>query len=312
MSDEENTTTSIVLLGNLSEGFRAVGPFPDHDAAASHTLDGWIMALKSAGDGKDGKSIQLSPYNQGPYTKRGNIHDLEYYDGPLISAQMCRAKEDVPVIEVAIDSRAAETDGFTVYTRFSKEDLQTMLRMLEDPVIEVPVHCPAYLGTATRCLTCDPLPVETVEPGFWIVVDEESTPRRRLAAHATQASAEAWIGHQPDKAKVERGGYGIDGPCTDVDLVPMPDGTEEENTSLVPGDPGVHCVLVEGADADDCRAHPHEFVGVATAAHVPDLDYCNAAKDGVFDFTCRKCRVLGSIKVTNDDINWDDDGKGCT
>lgn len=100
--------------------------------------------------------VTLTPYDQGAYTHRGNIHDLEYYDGPLISAQMCRAKEDVPVIEVAIDNRAAETDGFTVYTRFSKEDLQTMLRMLEDPVVEKPQRCPAYSGTGERCTTCDP------------------------------------------------------------------------------------------------------------------------------------------------------------
>lgn len=220
-------------------------------------------------------NVDLTDYDQGAYTNRGNIHDLEYYDGPLISAQMCRAKEDVPVIEVAIDNRAAETDGFTVYTRFTKEDLLTMLRMLEDPVIEVPVHCPAYLGTATRCLTCDPLPVETEEPGFWVVVDEENKPRR-LSVHATQASAEAWIGHQPDKAKVERGGYGIDGPCTDVDLVPMPDGTEE-------------------------KTHPH----------VPDLNYASPAGQGIFDFTCKKCQCLGSIKVEAVDINWDDENKGC-
>ena len=101
------------------------------------------------------KSVVLEPYEEGAYTNRGNIHDLEYYDGPLISAQMCRAKEDVPVIEVAIDNRAAETDGSTVYTRFSKEDLQTMLRMLEDPVVEQPRRCPAYNGTGESCTTCD-------------------------------------------------------------------------------------------------------------------------------------------------------------
>lgn len=104
----------------------------------------------------DDKTISLSAYDPSGYTQRGNIHDLEYYDGPLLSAQMCRASGEVAVIEVAIDNRAAETDGFTVYTRFSKEDLETMLRMLDDRVVEVPVHCPAYLGTATRCTTCDP------------------------------------------------------------------------------------------------------------------------------------------------------------
>lgn len=102
-------------------------------------------------------NVDLTDYEQGAYTHRGNIHGLEYYDGPLISAQMCRAhKEDVPVIEVAIDNRAAETDGFTVYTRFSKEDLQTMLRMLEDPVVEQPQRCAAYSGTGERCMTCEP------------------------------------------------------------------------------------------------------------------------------------------------------------
>jgi hypothetical protein len=38
---------SIILTGNLSEGFRALGPFPDHDAAAGHTLEGWIMTLEA-------------------------------------------------------------------------------------------------------------------------------------------------------------------------------------------------------------------------------------------------------------------------
>lgn len=224
----------------------------------------------------DDKTISLSAYDPSGYTQRGNIHDLEYYDGPLISAQMCRAKEDVPVIEVAIDNRAAETDGFTVYTRFSKEDLQTMLRMLEDPVVEQPQRCPAYSGTGGRCLTCDPTPVATEEPGFWVVVDEENKPRR-LSAHATQASAETWIGHQPDKAKVERGGYGIEGPCYSLDLVPMPDGLDE-----------------------------------VTQPHVPDLAFASPAGGGIFDFSCKKCRVLGSIKVEASDINWDDDGKGCS
>lgn len=51
------------------------------------------------------------------------------------------------------------------------------------------------------------------------VIDEESAskPGERLTVlkrFATIREAETWIGEQPDKAKVQRGGYGIDAPET--------------------------------------------------------------------------------------------------
>lgn len=40
---------TIVLVGNLSEGFKAVGPFPDHDAAAAWATgaESWVMTLEA-------------------------------------------------------------------------------------------------------------------------------------------------------------------------------------------------------------------------------------------------------------------------
>lgn len=47
----------------------------------------------------------------------------------------------------------------------------------------------------------------------WLVTDEEARPLvKPLARFATEDEAAAWIGDQPDKAKVYRGGYGLEGP----------------------------------------------------------------------------------------------------
>ena len=49
---------SIILLGNLSDGFRAVGPFVDHDEAADATSEaGWIMTLETLEPGTLGRQV---------------------------------------------------------------------------------------------------------------------------------------------------------------------------------------------------------------------------------------------------------------
>lgn len=51
MSDKstEPEPMAVALYGNVSEGFTAVGPFPDFDSAAAwcegRPLDGWVMTL---------------------------------------------------------------------------------------------------------------------------------------------------------------------------------------------------------------------------------------------------------------------------
>lgn len=46
----------------------------------------------------------------------------------------------------------------------------------------------------------------------YAVVDHETTPPKVLGRFKSEAEASRWIGEQPDKAKVERGGFSIDGP----------------------------------------------------------------------------------------------------
>lgn len=46
----------------------------------------------------------------------------------------------------------------------------------------------------------------------WVVIDNEANPPRPLRWFATHDLAAQWIGEQPDKEKVNRGGYGLDGP----------------------------------------------------------------------------------------------------
>lgn len=50
----------------------------------------------------------------------------------------------------------------------------------------------------------------------WLVTDEETRPLiKPLGRFRTEDEASAWIGDQPDKAKVYRGGYGLEGPAED-------------------------------------------------------------------------------------------------
>jgi hypothetical protein len=52
---------------------------------------------------------------------------------------------------------------------------------------------------------------------LWVVIDNERKTRNgrllTLRRFFTEREASEWIGQRPDKAKVERGGYGLDGPA---------------------------------------------------------------------------------------------------
>ena len=106
-------------------------------------------------------SIQLTTRDEGFYKKRGNVHNLEYYDGPLLEAQMVVASEDTKLVEIFVDNRAAETDGYSIYFRVTRNDLETMLRMLDEQPVEKPRWCNASPGTdQSGCLVCTPGPHE--------------------------------------------------------------------------------------------------------------------------------------------------------
>jgi len=50
--EEQRPEAAVVLLGNMSEGYRAVGPFLDRDLASawSEGLDSWVCALENPFD----------------------------------------------------------------------------------------------------------------------------------------------------------------------------------------------------------------------------------------------------------------------
>jgi hypothetical protein len=50
---------------------------------------------------------------------------------------------------------------------------------------------------------------------MFTVTDEESDPIKVLGRFKTEAEASAWIGNQPDKEKIHRGGYGLNPPPDD-------------------------------------------------------------------------------------------------
>lgn len=62
-----------------------------------------------------------------------------------------------------------------------------------------------------------PLPAPPSADLPWLVTDDETGPRTTpLARFATEAEGSAFIGRQPDAAKVHRGGYGLEGPTDDA------------------------------------------------------------------------------------------------
>lgn len=93
----------------------------------------------------------------------GYTHDLEYYDGPLLSAQMRFASSGARVVEVIVDHRMAQTDGQSIYFRLSRSDLEKMLRIAD----EDPIAGPAMCGRSpdgdrnVPCPSCAPHPKET-------------------------------------------------------------------------------------------------------------------------------------------------------
>jgi hypothetical protein len=110
------------------------------------------------------KAITLPARDEAAYARRGCTHDLVYYDGPILSAQMCVAAEDTHVVEVAVDGRAAETDGYMVYLRLSREDLQCMLRILDEDPVETPKHCgQSPSGVRGPCPSCHPESSQTAD-----------------------------------------------------------------------------------------------------------------------------------------------------
>lgn len=96
--------------------------------------------------------LKLTSYDPGYYTGRGLIHDLEYYDGSLLSAQVCVAEGNTPMVELGVDTRMAETDGDTVYFRVSKRDLLAMLQVIEEQPVGVVKRCDP------GCPSCYPSP----------------------------------------------------------------------------------------------------------------------------------------------------------
>ena len=102
------------------------------------------------------QSVALGIREEAAYSRRGNYHYLEYYDGPLLTAQMCVASADSKVIEVTLDNRMADTDGYAVYTRFNREDLQRMLRILDEEPVDKPEACGDSPGSIHEhgCLAC--------------------------------------------------------------------------------------------------------------------------------------------------------------
>lgn len=99
-------------------------------------------------------TIILTTHDPSYYGKRGNTHHLEYYDGPLLSAQMCVAKGGTRMVEVTADHRILETDGWATYYRLSRKDLQRMLRILDEEPVDKPQAC------ENGCTTCNPSPHE--------------------------------------------------------------------------------------------------------------------------------------------------------
>lgn len=95
-------------------------------------------------------SINLNTYDKESYEKQGNQHDLEYYDGPLLSARMCVAYEGTHMVEVIVDQRMADTDGSSVYFRANRKDLEAMLRILDEEPVDKPVRC------SDGCVSCHP------------------------------------------------------------------------------------------------------------------------------------------------------------
>lgn len=63
-------------------------------------------------------------------------------------------------------------------------------------------------------MACSASPGASAKVWPWLVLDGETgaheTPLRRFR---TEAHASAWIGLQPDQAKVTRGGYSLEGPA---------------------------------------------------------------------------------------------------
>ena len=88
--------------------------------------------------------------------------------------------------------------------------------------IKSPHGCPKF-GTMGHCYVATPegkflglVSLGSLAPlGDFAIVDEEAVGGPKVV-HRTASENEAseWIGNQPDKAKIERGGYGIDGPET--------------------------------------------------------------------------------------------------
>ena len=99
-------------------------------------------------------AINLTTYDPSYYEKRGTVHHLEYYDGPLLSAQMCVADGGTHMVEVIADQSVPETDGRAIYYRLSREDLQRMLRILDEEPVDNPKTC------ENGCTSCYPSPHE--------------------------------------------------------------------------------------------------------------------------------------------------------
>lgn len=89
----------------------------------------------------------------------GYTHDLEYYDGPLLSAQMRIASSGARVVEVIVDRRLAQTDGEAIFFRLSKNDLEKMLRIVDEDQIAGTAMCGRSPdGDRSHCPSCDPTP----------------------------------------------------------------------------------------------------------------------------------------------------------
>lgn len=116
------------------------------DVSARFVGEAYVQAKEGEDMTEAKKTVELDAHVRNDEEPQGHVHYLEYYDGPLLGAQMRIAHEDTPIIELQVDSRVAWTDGSTVYARLSRQDLLMMLRILGDAPEAEPRACGAWRG----------------------------------------------------------------------------------------------------------------------------------------------------------------------